>query len=85
MQPSNFPYSNITFAKDQPGYMPLPAWTDGAQVISRWTLNWRERLHVLLTGVVWVRMMTFGKPLQPLRPQVLDPFPKLPTLPNDNE
>jgi len=85
MKPVKFPYANATFAKDQPAYMPLPAYTDGNQVISCWSLSWRERIHVLLHGVLWVRMMTFGRPLQPLRPQALSPFPKMPIVSETNK
>jgi hypothetical protein len=77
MRPVKFNYANATFAKDQPEYEPLPAYTDGNQVFSCWSLTWRERLHVLLHGVVWFRVMTFGAPLQPQRPQVFSPFPKM--------
>lgn len=84
MKPVKFSYSNITFAKNQPEYRPLPGWTDGNQVVSCWSLTWRERIHLLINGVLWIRQMTFGQPLQPLRPQALSPFPKMPMVPNDN-
>jgi hypothetical protein len=84
MKPIKFDFANATFAKNQPEYMPLPAWTDGNQVVSGWSLTWRERIHVLINGVLWIRQMTFGQPLQPLRPQALSPFPKMPIVANDN-
>jgi hypothetical protein len=84
MKPIKFPFANITFAKNQPEYMPLPAWTDGNQVVSGWSMTWLERIKVLLSGVIWIRQVTFGQPLQPLRPQVPSPFPKMPMVPNDN-
>ncbi len=77
MNPVKFHYANATFAKDQPAYQPLPAYTDGNRVISCWSLNWRERLYVLLHGLVWFRVMTFGRPLQSQRAQVYSPFPKM--------
>jgi hypothetical protein len=84
MKPTKFPWYNITFAKDQPEYMPLPAWTDGSQVVSCWSLSWAERFRILFSGVLWIRTMAFGKPLQPLRPQARNPFPKMPIVQNDN-
>jgi hypothetical protein len=84
MKPIKFDYANATFTKNDPNYMPLPAWTDGIQVVSGWSLSWRERCQVFRTGVLWIRQQTFGRPLQPLRPQALNPFPKMPMVPNDN-
>lgn len=64
----------IVFAKDQPEYLPLPAirCSDG-QVITRWSLSWRERLRVLWTGSLWLRQLTFNEPLQPQSPTVEAP------------
>lgn len=84
MKPIKFPYANTTFAKNQPEYIPLPAWTDGNQVVSGWSLSLRERFRLLFSGVLWIRQVTYGQPLQPLRPQTLSPFPKMPMVPNDN-
>lgn len=85
MKPVSFPYANATFAKDQPEYMPLPAYTDGKQVVSQWSVSFFERLRILFGGMIWVRQVTYGQPLQPLRPQAKSPFPKMPIVPNDNE
>ncbi len=84
MKPIKFDYANTTFARNQPEYLPLPAWTDGNQVVSGWSLTLHERLHILFSGVIWIRQMTFGHKLQPLRPQALSPFPKMPMVANDN-
>jgi hypothetical protein len=75
MKPSSFPQSNVVFAKDQPEYLPLPAYRNDRETISRWQLTWRERLAVLLGGVIWLRQCNFGQPLQPQLPQVKTPFP----------
>jgi hypothetical protein len=58
----------ITFAKDQPEYIPLPAlrFQDGL-VVTRWSLSWRERIEILLGGSFYLGMLTFNKPLQPIR------------------
>lgn len=58
----------VTYAKDQPEYIPLPAWKgpDGLRV-TRWRLSWKERLRAALGGDVWLSIYTFDKPLQPVR------------------
>ncbi len=55
------------FAKNQPQYNQLPAYVAGDVVITRWKLDWRERLRVLFGGSIWLNSLTFGKPLQPVR------------------
>lgn len=64
----------ICFAKDQPEYLPLPAYRslDG-YVVTRWRLTWRERIRVMLRGDLWLSVMTFNKPLQPVK--LLTEFP----------
>jgi hypothetical protein len=75
MKPVDFKESNITFAKDQPPYLPLPAWrNDKGTVISCWSLSLIERLKVLITGKIWIRTLTFNQPLQPQRLDVDYPF-----------
>jgi len=68
MIPTTFKQSNVVYAKDQPEYLPLPAHktTDG-QVTSCWKMGIKDRLRVLLSGRVFVTMLTFNQPLQPLR------------------
>jgi len=74
VKPRAFAEQNTVFAKDQPEYLPLPAYTDEQETISYWQLTWRERLTLLVRGRLWVRQLNFGTPLQPLRPQVEKPF-----------
>lgn len=74
MKPVEFPEQNIVWAKDQPEYQPLPAYTAGDTTISCWHLSWRERLKVLWTGRVWMRLMNFGRPLTPSLLEVDSPF-----------
>jgi hypothetical protein len=73
MKPIKFAEVNITFAKDQPEYQPLPAFRDpgpeGA-VISCWRLSWRERIKLLFTGKLWLSLWSFHKPLTPSLPTV---------------
>lgn len=57
----------IVFAKDQPEYQPLPAFRDhDGYVLTRWRMTWRERLRVLFTGDIYLSLLTFGRPLQPV-------------------
>lgn len=68
MTPHQFPEANVTFAKDQPEYQPLPAVVGlfNGEVITCWRPSFWERLKLLWTGRVWVHQLTFGAPLQPL-------------------
>lgn len=74
MKPSAFPEQTIVWAKDQPPYLPLPAYTDARETISCWRLTWGERFRVLFTGRLWLRQLNFGRALQPQAPTVVSPF-----------
>ena len=72
-----FPECNVTYVKNQPGYLPLPAFkaeAEDGEVVSCWSLSFFERLEVLLTGRIWLSVLTFHKPLQPLWMTVNKPF-----------
>lgn len=70
MKPIPFKEQNVVFAKDQPQYLPLPAFRsdepDGVVVFCQ-SLSFKERLRVLFTGKIWCGLMMFGKPLTPSR------------------
>ena len=74
MKPIEFKEQNVVIAKDQPEYLPLPAYkekkSDKGEVIACWKLSWRERFKVLWTGKMWWCALTFHQPLQPQRPSV---------------
>lgn len=75
MEPIEFPEQNVVFAKDQPEYLPLPAFrSEDGQVVSCWRLSARERFRVLFQGRLWITLFTFGRPLQPLLPSIDPPF-----------
>lgn len=77
MQPVSFAKQNVVFAKDQPEYLPLPAYRGPKPehvVISCWQLSWRERIKAVLTGRIWVQQWTFGGPLQPQRVDIDEPI-----------
>jgi hypothetical protein len=75
MKPVEFKQQNIVIAKDQKPYIPLPAHVgDNGQAISCWGLTLRERIYLLFTGRLWLSVLTFGRPLQPLKLMAADPF-----------
>jgi hypothetical protein len=61
----------IVYAKDQPEYLPLSTLPVGDPLhgrrLTRWRLSWIERLRVLWSGDIYTDVMTFNKPLQPIR------------------
>ena len=68
MKPIKFKEQNVTYAENQSEYLPLPALkvkSDKGEVISCWQLNIIERLRLLLTGKLWVCLLSFNKPLTP--------------------
>ena len=74
MLPTEFPEQTMVWAKDQDPYLPLPAYTDEQQTVTCWKLTLWERLRVLLSGRLWLRVLNFGAPLQPQKPQTRSPF-----------
>lgn len=85
MELVTFPEQTVVIAKDQPQYRPLPAYRYSQDPEGRiaccWSLTWRERLRVLLTGHIWHQVLTFNAPLQP---QLLTTEkPKMPRLPGE--
>jgi len=66
------------YAKDQPEYIPLPCLpvneTDGTgTIIERWSFTWRERLAIFFGRDLFVQVMTFEKPLQPIHLSIEPP------------
>lgn len=65
-----FDLPETLYAKDQPQYIPLPSYRledDSGTVMTRWRLSWKERLTILLTGDLWLTMLTFNRALQPVK------------------
>jgi hypothetical protein len=61
----------VIFAKDQPEYLPLPANVSHPYVETKWELTWKERLYAMFRGTMYLTVMTFGNPLQPIRVSML--------------
>jgi len=69
MKPIEFKEQNVIFAKDQPEYLPLPAFKNDSpegEVVSCWELSFKERLRILFRGKLWVCLLAFNKPLTPM-------------------
>ncbi len=82
MKPVNFDGANVVFGANQPEYIPLPAERVGkpetGQINTCWELSPEELKMVQETGKIWVSLLTFGQPLQPVmvsvyKPDVYDP------------
>lgn len=70
-----FKECNTVYAEDQPQYLQLPCHkTVDGEVTSCWGLSIMERLRVLFTGKIFLRMLTFNQPLQPLKMDVVNPL-----------
>jgi hypothetical protein len=76
MIPVEFPEQTTIWAKNQPKYLPLPAYTNDTETITCWSLTWFERLQILWKGHLWLRQSNFGRPLQPQLLCIESPFIK---------
>ena len=77
MKPIDFRGSNVVFAKDQKPYLPLPAYQDdrqGGRIFHCWQLSVRERIKILWTGKLWINVLNFKQPPQPIKPMVDSPL-----------
>ncbi len=62
-----FKECNIVYAENQEEYLSLPAHrTDDGIVTSCWKLSCWERIKVLFLGKLFLQVLTFNNPLQPL-------------------
>ena len=74
MTPVEFPQQTVVWAKNQPPYLPLPAYTNERETISCWKLTFTERIKILFYGNLWLRQMNFGDRLQPQSISIDTPF-----------
>lgn len=56
------------YAKDQPEYIPLPVLRTNCALLTRWLLSDKERKHIADGGDLFVCVLHFGNPLQPMKP-----------------
>lgn len=67
MKPIEFPEQNVVYAKNQPEYLPLPAYkTEDGDVITCWEFSEQEIKEIQKTGKLWIAVKTFDNPLQPI-------------------
>lgn len=67
MKPIEFDEVNVTFAKDQEEYNELPAYrSKDGEVVTCFQLTPEEIAKVSETGLLWLSVLTFNRPLQPL-------------------
>jgi hypothetical protein len=68
MNPVEFKGQNVIFAKDQPEYNPLPALKlEDGMVITCWELSDEEINQLVKSKRLFISMLTFNQPLQPIR------------------
>lgn len=78
--------SEIVIARDQPEYIPLPALpldfpVEGGTafgVLTRWRLTDEEREAISNGADLWVSLITFGQPMQPIRIETTCPVSQEP-------
>lgn len=71
MIPVKFNGQNMTFAENQPEYIPLPAHRDKEGMVTTcWNLSFWERVKVLFGAKLWWQQLTFNTPIQPVKPSV---------------
>lgn len=74
MRSVGFDGQNHTFAVSQVPYKPLPCHiTPDGIVTTCWSLTPWERVKTLLTGRVWAQVLSFNKPLQPMKLTTVEP------------
>ncbi len=70
MKAVDFPESNQKIAEKQDEYITLSAYIgkndSNGYLTTCWKASLRERLLFLFTGKIYLSVMTFNKPLQPL-------------------
>ena len=75
MKPIDFDERNLVIAKDQPQYIPIPAYRQlgtkdfdhEGKVVFCMGLSFKERLRILFTGKIWCQVLTFNRTLHPTR------------------
>jgi hypothetical protein len=59
---------NVTFVENQEEYESLPAFKDEeGTVVTCWELSEEELKEITKTGKLWLSMLTFNTPLQPIK------------------
>lgn len=61
------------YATEQPEYTALPTFRTEKALISRWKLSEEERRHIAEGGDLFICVLHFGQPLQPILPIAAPP------------
>ena len=70
-----FKECNVTFAEGQPEYLPLPAYRSADGIVtSCWKLSFWERIKVVVTGRMYLQILSFNRPLLPLKMSTSKPL-----------
>lgn len=78
MEPVIFEAANVVFGANQPEYKPLPAESRGGksgEILTCWELSPDELKRIQETGKIWLVVLTFGQPMQPVHLSVEKPEP----------
>ena len=68
MEAIKFKGYNVTLAENQDEYLSLPVHrADDGTLTSCWKLSWFERMKVAFSGTVFLQVLTFNTPPQPVR------------------
>ena len=68
MKPIKTKDTNIVIAENQPEYLPLPAHISSDGIVTTcWKFNLKDRIKALFLGHIYLSILTFGKPLQPVK------------------
>jgi len=72
MTPTKFEGQNVVFAENQPEYLPLPAMhlqDQAGTIITCWEMSEEELQEVVKNKRIYLSVMTFNQPLQPVSVQ----------------
>lgn len=78
MEPIKFDGANVVYGANQPEYKPLPAERrpgHSGEIVTCWELSPDELKRVQETGKIYLGVLTFGQPLQPVIMSVDKPEP----------
>lgn len=77
MKPVKFDEINCIFAEDQPDYTSVPAHKDVYGVVTTcWELSKEELTEIFKSNRLYLQILTFNKPLQPINITVNNPLRK---------
>lgn len=75
MKPATFPQQNVVLNKNhENGYLPLPAYFDQKQWISKWELDDEDIAYILKERCIWFSMLTGRNKPYPIAPMCRYPF-----------